>query len=269
MAAKTGKDKGKRFTVASFNVNSVRSRLEVLLPWLRNHRPDVLCLQEIKVQTALFPAAEFEQLGYRLAVLGQKGYAGVAIASREPLAAVAFGLADGEPDEEARLVRARVRGVDIVNTYVPQGREISSEHFQHKLRWLARLRRFFAKHYTPRRKLLWCGDMNVAPAELDLHDPKGNLDHVCFAPEVRAAFAQVADWGFVDLFRRHHPEPGLYSFFDYRVRDALKRGLGWRVDLIMATPPLAAKSRDCWIDTAPRIAPRPSDHCPVLAEFEL
>jgi exodeoxyribonuclease-3 len=269
MAAKADKDKGKRFTVASFNVNSVRSRLEVLVPWLRQQQPEVLCLQEIKVETALFPAAEFEQLGYRLAVLGQKGYAGVAIASRAPLADVAFGLADGQPSEEARLVRARVRGVNIVNTYVPQGREIASEHFQYKLQWLTRLRRFFEKHYTPRQKILWCGDINVAPAELDLHDPKGNLNHVCFTAEVRAAFSRVAEWGFIDVFRRHHPEPGLYSFFDYRVRDALKRGLGWRVDLIMATPPLAAKSIDCRIDTGPRTAARPSDHCPVVAEFEL
>lgn len=258
-----------KLTLATFNVNSVRSRLGVLLPWLANQRPDVLCLQEIKCQDGDFPAAEFEKLGYQVAVHGQKSYNGVAIASREPLAAVGRGLADGEADEPARLISARVRGVHVVNTYVPQGRELGTEHFAYKLQWLARLRQFFEERYTPGQRLVWCGDMNVAPAELDLHDPKGNQDHVCFTAEVRAALARVAEWGFVDLFRRHHSEPGQYSFYDYRVKDALKRGLGWRVDLIMATAPLAERSADCWIDAAPRAAEKPSDHCPVLAEFEL
>jgi exodeoxyribonuclease-3 len=109
----------------------------------------------------------------------------------------------------------------------------------------------------------------VAPTELDLHDPKGNDDHVCFAPVVREALANVAAWGFEDVFRRHHPEPGQYSFYDYRVVDSVKRGLGWRVDLLMATAPLAARSVDAWIDLAPRIGEKPSDHCPAAAEFAI
>jgi len=258
-----------KFTLATFNVNSVRSRLPVVLPWLERHRPDVLCMQETKCRDAEFPAADFEKLGYQVAVHGQKSYNGVAIASRLPLETVGRGLEDGEDGEPARLLRARVRGVSVVNTYVPQGREVGTEHFAYKLKWLARLRRFFEKRYAPDQQVLWCGDMNVAPAELDLHDPAGNRDHVCFTAEVRAALAEVAAWGFQDLFRKHHPDPGQYSFYDYRVKDALKRGLGWRVDLIMATAPLAAKSADCWIDLAPRAAEKPSDHCPVLAEFEL
>ena len=256
-------------TLATFNVNSVRSRLAVVLPWLARHSPDVLCMQETKCQDGEFPAADFEKLGYAVAVHGQKSYNGVAIASRLPIEAVGRGLDDGEEAEPARLLRARVRGVNVVNTYVPQGRELGTEHFAYKLRWLARLRKFFEKHYTPGQRLLWCGDMNVAPAEIDLHDPAGNRNHVCFTAEVRAALARVAEWGFADLFRKHHPEPGQYSFYDYRVKDALKRGLGWRVDLIMATGSLAERSADCWIDLAPRAAEKPSDHCPVLAEFEV
>lgn len=269
-AARAGTGKHREaFTVATFNVNSVRSRLEVLGDWLPRHRPDVLCLQETKVEDGQFPAAAFEKLGYRVACHGQKSYNGVALASRHELADVERGLPGGADRGQARLIRATVRGVRLVNTYVPQGRELGTEHFDYKLRWLAALRRLFQREYSPAEPVLWCGDMNVAPTELDLHDPKGSLDHVCFAPAVRQALARVADWGFQDLLRRHHPEAGMYSFYDYRVRDAIKRGLGWRVDLIMATAPLAARSTDAWIDLAPRLAARPSDHAPVLAEFRL
>lgn len=261
-----------KLTVATFNVNSVRSRLETLVPWLGEHQPDVLCMQEIKCEDQFFPAAEFEKLGYRSAFYGQKSYNGTAIIARGELSDVSRGLGDGldgAAGEPARLIRARFRGVNIVNTYVPQGRDMETEHYAYKLKWLARLRAFFEREYTPKQKLLWVGDMNVAPTELDLHDPKGNQKNVCFSPEIRARLASVAEWGFTDLFRKHHAEPGQYSFYDYRVKDAVKRGLGWRVDHIMATAPMAECSSDCWIDLAPRIGEKPSDHCPVLAEFEL
>ena len=158
----TGKKNG-RFTLVTWNVNSVRSRLETVLSWLKHNRPDVVCLQEIKVQTGEFPAAPFEEAGYRCAVFGQKSYNGVAILSREPLREVRCGLEDGrEVEEPARLIRARVRGVNVVNTYVPQGREPDSDKFRYKLEWLARLREFFEKIYTTRQRVLWCGDMNLS-----------------------------------------------------------------------------------------------------------
>ncbi len=265
----TAKRSGK-FTVATFNVNSVRSRLDVLLPWIGNHLPDVLCLQEIKVETDKFPLEPFKAAGYECAVFGEKSYNGVAILSRGPLADVRRGLDDGkEKSEPARLIRATVRGVAVVNTYVPQGHEPDSDKFRYKLEWLERLRRFFEREYAPDAKVLWCGDMNIAPTPIDIHDPKGLLGHVGFRPEVWKALGEVTAWGFEDVFRRHRPEPGWYSYYDYRAKDPVKKKTGWRVDHIYCTAPLARLCTDSWIDVNTRLAEKPSDHCPVLAEFEL
>ena len=256
--------------VVTYNVNSIRSRLELVLGWLGREAPDVLCLQETKVQDADFPAAPFRDAGYHVVFRGQKAHAGVAIVSREEPQEVTFGFDDdGEPDEP-RLIQAMIAGIPMVNTYVPQGRSPDSEHFQYKLEWLARLRTLFERHYSPQEPLLWMGDFNVAPEPIDVHDPKRLKNHVDFHPEARAALEQVREWGFVDIFRQHHPEePGQYTFWDYRVRGALERGLGWRVDHIWATEPLAQKSTRAWIDVEARRAERPSDHTFLVAEFAL
>jgi exodeoxyribonuclease-3 len=272
--------------VATYNANSIRSRLELVLDWLRREAPDVLCLQETKVQDVDFPAAAFQDAGYHVLFRGQKAHAGVAIVSREQPQEVAFGLdalrqpfdyaqgraqdTDGGEPDEPRLIRAVIGDIPVVNTYVPQGRSPDSEHFQYKLEWLARLRAFFERHYSPQESFLWMGDFNVAPEPIDVHDPKRLKNHVDFHPEARAALERVREWGFVDVFRRHHPEePGHYTFWDYRVRGALERGLGWRVDHIWATEPLAQKSTRAWIDVEARRAERPSDHTFLVAEFAL
>lgn len=258
------------FKVATFNANSIRSRMPLILHWLQEHQPDGVCFQETKVQDAEFPAAPFQEAGYHVVFRGQKGYAGVAVASREEPQDVAFGLDDGGEPDEARLARVTVRGIPIVNTYVPQGRSPDSPQFQYKLEWLARLRDYFQRHFSPEEPLLWVGDFNVAPEELDVHDPKGLRLHVDFHPEARAALERVRAWGFVDLFRLHHPgEPGQYTFWDYRVRGAVERGLGWRVDHIWATRPLAEKCTGAWIDVSARLVERPSDHTFLVAEFSL
>ncbi|NLE77798.1 MAG: exodeoxyribonuclease III [Chloroflexi bacterium] len=258
------------FRAATFNVNSVRTRMPVILDWLAKEKPDVLCLQETKVQDPDFPADPIREAGYHVAFRGQKAYAGVAIISREEPVDVAYGLDDdGEPDE-ARLIRAVIRGVPVVNTYVPQGQSVDSPVFQTKLEWLARLRRFFDRHYAAHQPLLWVGDFNVAPLPIDVHDPKRLESHVDYHPDARAALETVRDWGFVDVFRQRHPdEPGHYTYWDYRVRGALERGLGWRIDHIWATAPLAARATRSWIDREPRQATQPSDHTVLAAEFAL
>ncbi len=243
--------------------------MPILLDWLATASPDVLCVQETKVVDENFPAGDIEGAGYDVAFKGQKSYNGVAIISRGKVTDVAYGLDDGGEPDEPRLIRATYRGVHIVNTYVPQGREIESPMYPYKLEWYARLRELFAKHYTTRQKVLWCGDLNVAPTEIDVHDPKRLMGHVCFNPDVQAAFRGVVDWGFVDVFRKHHPEPGQYTFFDYRSPKAVDNGRGWLIDHILVTKPLAAKSIDCTIDLVPRRQPRPSDHTPLIAEFDL
>jgi exodeoxyribonuclease-3 len=256
--------------VATFNVNSVRSRIDLVLDWLRREWPDVLCLQETKVQDADFPAQPFRDADYHVVFRGQKAHGGVAIVSREQPQKVAYGLDDGGEADEARLIRATVGGIAIVNTYVPQGRDPESEHFRYKLEWLARLRVFFERHYSPRQSLLWMGDFNVAPEPIDVYDPKGLANHVDFHPEARAALERVREWGFVDVFRLHHPgEPGQYTYYDYRAREPIERGIGWRVDHIWATAPLAEKSTRAWIDLEARRAERPSDHTLLVAEFGL
>ncbi len=253
--------------LATFNANSLRARLGIVLDWFRDAKPDVLCIQETKVPDDLFPAAEIEKAGYHVAFRGEKSYNGVAIASREPFDDVAFGIDDGGPRDETRLIRATVGGVHIVNTYVPQGQDVHLAQYKYKLEWFSRLVGFFGRHYTPRQKVVWCGDLNVAPEDIDVHDPKRLLGHVCFNPEVQAAFRRVVDWGFVDVFRKHHPEPGQYTFYDYRAPGALAQGKGWRVDHILATRPLAAKSVDAWIDLGLRKQAKPSDHTPLIADL--
>ncbi len=253
--------------VATYNANSIRARLGLVLNWLQREAPDILCLQETKVQDEDFPVEPLREAGYHVVFRGQKAYAGVALVSREEPQEVDFGL-DGE--DEARLIRALIRGIPVVNTYVPQGRSPDSEHFQYKLEWLTRLRALFERHYSPEEPLLWMGDFNVAPEPIDVHDPKRLKNHVDFHPEARAALERVREWGFVDVFRLHHPdEPGRYTFWDYRVRGAMERGLGWRVDHIWATEPLARRSSRAWIDVAARLAEHPSDHTFLVAEFTL
>jgi exodeoxyribonuclease-3 len=183
---------------------------------------------------------------------------------------ISWGLDDGGPADEARLIRATIAGLPVVNTYVPQGRSTDSDHFQYKLQWFDRLRNFFDRHYSPQRPLLWMGDLNVAREDIDVHDPVRLKDHVDFHPLAREALERVRRWGFADVFRRHHPgEPDQYSYFDYRVRGALGRNIGWRVDQIFATKPLAERSIDAWIDLGPRRSEKPSDHTFLAADFRL
>ncbi len=256
--------------VATYNCNSIRARLELVRQWMIREKPHILCLQETKTQDSEFPAEMFEGLGYHVIFRGQKAHAGVAVASRREPTGVSFGLDDGDDPDEARLIRAEIAGIALVNTYVPQGRTIDSPHFQYKLRWFERLRSFFERHYDPQDPLLWVGDFNVAPQPMDVYDPKRLEKHVDFHPDAREALEDTRQWGFVDVFRRCHPdEPQHYTFWDYRVPNALQRGMGWRVDHIWGTAPLAERSSNAWIDVDARIADKPSDHTFLAAEFGL
>ena len=254
--------------IASFNVNSLRVRLPIVTKWLTDHQVDVLCVQETKVQDPDFPAEPFDEIGYNHAFKGQKTYNGVAIFSKYPIENVTCGF-DEEPKDESRLIRAQIDGVIIVNSYVPQGHSTDSEKFQYKLRWFERLLDYFRQNFSPEDAVLWVGDLNIAPEPIDVYDPDALAGHVCFHPEVRAALKKVMAWGFVDVFRKHCPETGQYTFWDYRMRYPLERNQGWRIDHLMATVPLAQKSTACYIDREPRAATRPSDHTPVIAEFDL
>ena len=255
--------------IASFNVNSVRARLPIVTDWLALVRPDALCLQETKVQDKDFPVQAFTDVGYHVAFRGEKSYNGVAIATKQALTDVAYGIDDGDAPDEPRLIRGRLGDTAIVNTYVPQGADPDSPKFQYKLEWFARLRRFFERHYKPTDLLAWVGDLNVAPEPLDVYDPDRLHGSVCYHPDEHAALKAVKDWGFTDVFRLHCSDPQHFTFFDYRLPKALDRGLGWRLDHILATQPLAELSSGAYIDLEPRRRQKPSDHTPIGAEFSL
>ena len=252
--------------IATFNVNSLRARLPVVLQWLAKSQPDVLCVQETKVQDSDFPTERFDRLGYNYAFKGQRSYNGVATFSKSKIKNVEFGLPD-QPKDEARLVKTETNGIIIVNTYIPQGYMPDTDKFEYKLNWFDRLQRFFKKNFESTDPVLWVGDLNIAPQPIDVYDHETLLGHVCFHPEVHKALHEVMQWGFVDVFRIHCSEAGQYTFWDYRLPNSFKRNLGWRLDHIMATKPLAKKSTACYIDKEPRTAERPSDHTPLVAEF--
>ena len=259
-----------KFKIASYNVNSLRSRLHIVIPWLKENRPDVLCMQETKVEDGKFPRMEFEETGYRVFFKGAKQYNGVAIASLTAPEAVSSGFTDGGPADEERLIMGVFSGISILNAYVPQGRDREHPQFAYKLAWFKRLRAFLENLSSPEKPLIWCGDLNVAPESIDVHDPKRLLGHVCFNPEVWDAFSKVKSWGLTDIFRKHHPgTPSQYTFFDYRVPSSVERGLGWRIDHILATESLAARSLNCTIDLKPRLEEKPSDHTILVAEFDI
>jgi exodeoxyribonuclease-3 len=254
--------------IATWNVNSIAVRLPQALDWIEANRPDVLCLQETKCVDEKFPFPAFQEIGYSAEVFGQPTYNGVAILSLSPLADVRRGLPEDGPEAQKRLIAATVNGVRIVNVYIPNGSEVGSEKYAFKLNWLDRLRKFFDDCCDAGRPLALCGDFNVAPEDLDVHDPglwAGKV--LCSQPE-RDALQRVREWGLSDLFRRQHEEGGHYSWWDYRA-GAFPRNNGLRIDHVWGTAPLAAACVDAWIDKAPRALPKPSDHAPVIAEFEI
>ncbi len=258
------------FKVATYNVNSIRKRLDTVLGWLDAHKPDVLCVQETKVQDEDFPLLALQPSGYHITFRGMKAYNGVAVFSREKPDAVAYGLdvGNGEPDE-FRIVRAVIRGIPIVNTYIPQGFEIESPKYQYKLQWYRRLRKYFDKHLSPKKPAIWCVDMNVAPEPIDVHSPEKHLDHVCFHEDARKAYKETVAWGFTDVYRKLHPDTQQFTFWDYRAPNSLDNNRGWRIDHIMATAPLADRCTASGVDIEPRKQANASDHTFLWAEFSL
>lgn len=257
------------WTVATFNVNSVRSRMPILNRWLNDNKVDVLCLQETKTVDETFPLNDFKDLGYHVVYRGQKSYNGVAIASLLEPDEVLYGFNDeDEPDFETRIISARFGKKWVVNSYVPQGKSIDHEDYQVKKAFLVRIKKMIDSLKSDSCEVLWVGDINVAPDDMDTTNPEKKKKHVCFHQEVKDVFAETSD-GLVDVFRKHRPEAGEFSFWDYRVKNALDRNIGWRIDHILSTDHLASSSVDSYVDKEPRSWEKPSDHTPVLAVFSL
>ena len=257
-----------QLTLATFNVNGIRARKDLLLDWVSSTQPDIVCLQETKAQDKDFPAGPFEEMGYNIAYRGQKSFNGVALLSKLPLTEVVTDLPGDGPEAQARVAAAKVAGVYIINTYVPQGQEVGAPAFEHKLEFLSRVRDWLAGEFSAHDPLIWAGDLNIAPTDADVHDPKRMEGKVTCHPAERKLLQESKDWGLTDLFRMHHPEDTQYTFWDYRLPASFKRNLGWRIDFILATKPLADACMDCWVDSEPRGRVKPSDHTPVLARFD-
>ncbi|HTM49641.1 MAG TPA: exodeoxyribonuclease III [Bryobacteraceae bacterium] len=253
--------------IATYNVNSIRRRLPLVLDWVRAHHPDVMCLQETKVQDQDFPIDAFREAGYHAAFRGMKGYNGVATLSLREPERILHGLHEGPDNEDVRILLTVVEGIPIVNSYVPQGYSITSEKYGFKLAWLARIRRYFEEQLDPGRAAIWLGDLNVAPEPIDVYHPDRRVNDVDFHIDARNAFKHAAAWGFIDLFRKLHPDRVQYTYWDY-FRNAFERNFGWRIDHILATAPLADRCRAADVDVEPRKAAGASDHTVVWAEFE-
>ncbi len=252
--------------LATFNTNSIRVRLPILMDWLDRERPDVLCLQETKVQDKDFPANRFEEAGYHVVFRGQKSYNGVAIITKFPVDEIRLNLYNRD-DEEARFISARIGDIPVINVYVPQGFAPGTEKFHYKLRWLKDLLSYIKETYDPGLPLLMAGDFNVALEPIDVFDPEGLRGEVGFHPDEQSILQEFLAWGLVDIFRKHQPDGGHYTFWDYRIPNAFKRKMGWRIDYIWVTGPMAEKSTGTWIDTEARTREKPSDHTFMVAEF--
>lgn len=254
--------------IATWNVNSIRLRLDQVLEWLNVTGTDVLCVQETKVDDENFPLQPIIDAGLQVAYFGQKSYNGVAIISKHEIADVQKGFPEDDDESPKRLIAATINGIRIVNTYIPNGTELWTDKFTFKLDWLQRLRRMFDEDCDLNSNVLLCGDFNVAPEELDVWSVPQWTGKLHFSKPERAAIDHVKKWGFVDVFRKLNGNLQEFSWWNYR-EGAWQRNQGLRIDHIWVSPPLADKCTGCWIDKSPRGQEKPSDHTPVVAEFDL
>lgn len=252
--------------IASWNVNSLNVRLPQVLQWLESAQPDVLALQETKLTDDKFPAAEIEAAGYRVAFSGQKTYNGVALLSKSPMSEVIVDI-PGLDDPQRRILGATIDGVRVLNLYVVNGQEVGSEKFEYKLEWLEQVRKYIAQDLKSHRDYVVLGDFNIAPADADVYDPEAWFERIlCSTPE-REALQRILALGFRDSFRLFEQEEKQFTWWDYRL-NAFRRNMGLRIDLILASQAMAARCRGAVVDKVPRGWERPSDHAPVIADFD-
>lgn len=266
--------------VATWNVNSLKVRLERVEEWLGYANVDVLCLQETKLSDSAFPSMAFEALGYSSVHFGHGQWNGVAILSRVGIENVINGFSDavvgsGQPDEyvagvlnEARMITADCGGVTITSVYVPNGRTIDDPHYVAKLEWLARLREHYVCISSPQKPVVLCGDFNIAPDDRDVWDPNKFKDSTHVTPAERNRLFELESWGFTDLFRAKYSQDRLYTYWDYRAGD-FHQHRGMRIDLVFGTAPIVSGLQWAFVDRNARKGKLPSDHTPVIVEFNV
>ncbi len=252
--------------LATWNVNSIRARQESVLRWLSEESPDVLCIQEIKVENELFPTEPFIEEGYNVSVNGEKTWNGVAVLSREEPAEVIRDIPGGSLNQQKRVITVRFPGLTVVNVYVPNGGDITLDRFRDKLRFLDELKEYIEK-LSGSESLVVMGDFNVAPEADDVYDPESLDGKLCFHPEERSKFREIISAGMVDIYREFHPAGQAFSWWDYRAA-AFRRNMGMRLDLILLNAAAAEQAVSCEIHVEPRKWEKPSDHTPVVLHLE-
>ena len=255
--------------IATYNVNSIRARKELLFKWLERQPVDILCLQELKQEERNFPFEDFEKFGYECAVFAQKTYNGVAICSKMGLGDVKKGFGDEEFDQQKRIITAEVEDITVINVYAPHGDVRGSEKFFYKLGFYKRLLEFLKENFSPSQKICMVGDFNVALSDLDVFDPELLRDTIGTMPEEREALKAVLKWGFIDAFRYLYPDKVQFTWWDY-IGGMVWKNMGMRIDYIFITSPLKERLKDVFVDmwARKRRTPKPSDHAPVVGVFE-
>ena len=252
--------------IATWNVNSLKVRLPHVLDWLATSQADILCLQETKTIDENFPVDDIEAAGYHVVFSGQKTYNGVAIISKEAAGDIVTDVS-GLDDPQRRILGATIAGTRILNLYVVNGQEVGSDKYAHKLHWLDRVTAHISEQLQQHERFVVLGDFNIAPADRDVYDPEAWHERIlCSTPE-REALQKILDLGLADTFRLFDQEEKSYSWWDYRAA-GFRRNRGLRIDLVLASKVLADSCRACTIDKEPRRLERPSDHTPVMAEFD-
>lgn len=252
--------------LATWNVNSLKARLERVKGWLDEVQPDILCIQETKMKDSAFPALDFEAMGYESVHFGQGQWNGVAILSKVGIANVTNNFKVGDPDPDARIITAECGGCLVSSVYVPNGRALDHEHYQYKLRWMKQLKEHVAALAKPSDDVVVAGDFNIAPLDIDVWDPAALVGSTHVSEPEREALGSLLKWGLHDVFREQHPEPNLYSWWDYR-NGSFHRGWGMRIDLVLASASVAKKSTWTCVDRNARKGEQPSDHAPVLISW--
>ena len=261
--------------IATWNVNSVRTRLSQITNWINNVNPDILCLQETKVIDKAFPSSQFEELGYKVIVNGQKSYNGVAIISKFNFDNVIKGFTNEaneknisiEFNEQKRLISADINGFKIINVYVPNGSSIGSDKFDYKIKWLNHLSSFLDEQVKEEDLVCFLGDFNIAPDDIDIHSPQKYVEGIMASKIEREALNNVLKGRFIDSFRIFEKNTGHWSWWDYR-NNAYERNKGWRIDHIYISKNLSSKLKSCVIERSQRENLQPSDHAPVLINLE-
>ena len=249
--------------IATWNVNSIRIRLPLLLSWLAEQQPDIVCLQETKVEDYQFPEQKIREAGYSAVFSGQKSYNGVALLSKLPMDQIQYGFKDGYDAENKRLMSARIAGINIVNVYVPQGQTEESPKFQYKLEFLAKILAELSDRFSSNDPVMVLGDINIAPDERDVVSAEAMKNRVSFHPKEHLFIEQLKQWGLQDIYRQFHQEGGVFSWWDFRTR-GFEKNEGMRIDQIWVTAGISQLCKRCEIDIDNRSRPKPSDHAPVI-----